>query len=362
MNISRRDVIAAAALGVAASPTIKSAAKPTKTVAPIAGSVTHRTIDANGIHIHIAEQGEGPLVLLCHGWPEGWYSWRHQLPALAAAGFHAVAPDMRGYGRTTAPPDIADYTLLHLVGDLVALVSALGKSQALVVGHDWGAAVAWHAALLRPDIFPAVVGLSVPFRQRGPAPPMRMLRQAGLHTFYQLYFQDPGVAEAEFERDPKDTVARIIGASTASVPASGSVLVLQPGKGFLDGLPRPEHLPSWLSDADVEHMAGEFAHSGFRGGLNYYRNIDRNWELLAPWIDATIRQPALYIGGTADPVITFAAGKASLDAMSATVPGLKQKLLLEGVGHWIQQERALQVNAALIEFAKGLNPEIESRR
>src|SRR5687768_14855606 len=161
--------------------------------------ISHRTIETNGISMHIAEAGSGPLVLLCHGWPESWYSWRHQLEALAAAGYHAVAPDMRGYGRTDKPLDIDQYTLLHLVGDMVGAVSALGRTEAAIVGHDWGAPVAWHSALLRPDVFKAVAGLSVPFRPRGPVPPTSMMPQTDDSVFYQLYFQEPGVAEREFE-------------------------------------------------------------------------------------------------------------------------------------------------------------------
>src|SRR5262245_16130978 len=161
--------------------------------------IQHRTIEANGIRMHLAEEGSGPLVVLCHGFPESWYSWRHQLPALAAAGFHAVAPDMRGYGATDAPDAIDRYTLLHLVGDVIGILDTLGAERAVVVGHDWGAPVAWHAALLRPDRIRGVVGLSVPYRLRGTAPPTGVMPQTDDAMFYQLYFQTPGVAEAELE-------------------------------------------------------------------------------------------------------------------------------------------------------------------
>src|SRR5271169_6215105 len=165
------------------------------------GGVTHRTVDANGIRLHFAEQGEGPLVVLCHGFPESWYSWRHQLLALSAAGFHAVAVDMRGYGQSDRPEGIDQYTLLHLVGDMVGLLDALGADQAVIVGHDWGAAVAWQAAQLRPDRFCGVIGLSVPFRARGPARPTTVMPQTDDTIWYQLYFQEPGVAEAEYDRN-----------------------------------------------------------------------------------------------------------------------------------------------------------------
>src|ERR1700726_1455392 len=165
--------------------------------------VTHRTLETNGIRMHLAEQGEGPLVVLCHGFPESWYSWRHQLPAVAAAGFHAVAPDMRGYGQTDRPEPIDQYTLFHLVGDMVGLLDELGEKQAVIAGHDWGAPVAWHAALMRPDRFRAVIGLSVPYRPRGSVAPTTVMPQNADASFYQLYFQAPGVAEAELEADTR---------------------------------------------------------------------------------------------------------------------------------------------------------------
>src|SRR6266481_950072 len=175
--------------------------------------VAHRTVETNGISMHLAEAGAGPLVVLCHGFPESWYSWRHQLHALAEAGFHAVAPDMRGYGQTDRPEEIDQYTLLHLVGDIVGLLDALGAEQAVIVGHDWGAPVGWHAALLRPDRFRAVIGLSVPYRPRGPVRPTSVMPQSEDAVFYQLYFQEPGVAEAEYDRN----VRRFIRATLYSI-------------------------------------------------------------------------------------------------------------------------------------------------
>ena len=311
-----------------------------------------RDVWTNGIRMHVAEQGAGPLVLLCHGFPEGWYSWRDQLTALAAAGYHAVAPDMRGYGRTDAPVEISSYTVLDLVGDMVGLVGALGEKRAIIVGHDWGANIAWHAALFRPDVFPAVAALSVPFRQRGPAPPLQMLRKAGQSTHYWFHFQEPGVAEAEFERDPRAALRRVLYSISGDAPPETRALTLQPGKGWLANTLDPEHLPHWLTDADLDHMAAEFSHSGFRGGLNWYRNIDRNWELTAPWAGASIHQPALFIAGSLDPVIAFGSGAAAVQALPAAVPGLVRTLLVEGAGHFIQQERPQIVNEALIVFLR----------
>lgn len=308
--------------------------------------IRHREVAANGIRFHLAEAGTGPLVLLCHGFPESWYSWRHQLTALAAAGFHAVAPDMRGYGGTDAPAAVDAYHMLHLVGDVVGLVAALGERQALLVGHDWGAAVVWQAALLRPDLFPAVAAMSVPFRPRGAAAPLRLLRKAGLDTHYWLYFQEEGVAEAEFERDPRLALRRMF----TGLAGEASPLYVQPGLGFLDGMTDPPALPEWLTDADLDTMAADFIRTGFRGGLNWYRNLDRNWELLAPWAGATIQQPALFIAGTNDPVIAPIAGRSPIDVMQAALPHLAPPVLIDGAGHFIQQERPAEVNAALLPF------------
>jgi pimeloyl-ACP methyl ester carboxylesterase len=314
-------------------------------------ATAHRDIEANGIRLQVAEQGEGPLVLCCHGWPEIAHSWRHQLPALAAAGYRAVAPDMRGYGGSDAPDAVDAYSLLHLVGDMVGLVAALGEREAVIIGHDWGASVAWTCAMLRPDVFRSVAALSVPFRPRGPAPPLAMLRAAGLHNFYWLYFQQPGVAEAEFERDPAASLRRILGGIGSGRPRDTSqVLTLPEGGGFLDLMPEPVPLPAWLPEADLAVMTAAFRRTGFRGGLNYYRNLDRNWELLAPWQGALIHQPALFVAGTRDPVIVGPMGRHALEALPQTVPGLRRTVMIEGAGHWIQQERPDEVNAALIHF------------
>src|SRR6202011_2755865 len=183
---------------------------------------TQRMIETNGIRLNIAEQGSGPLVLLCHGFPESWYSWRHQLSALAAAGFHAVAPDMRGYGGSDRPEAIDQYTLFHLAGDVVGLLDALEVKRAVIAGHDWGAPVAWHSALFRPDRFRAVIGLSVPFRPRGKVPPTSMMPRTADAQFYQLYFQEPGVAEAELERDPRQTVRNMLYGASGDAPRGGA--------------------------------------------------------------------------------------------------------------------------------------------
>jgi len=323
--------------------------------------VQHRMVETNDIRIHIAEQGVGPLVVLCHGFPECWYSWRHQLPALAEAGFHAVAPDMRGYGQSDRPDAIDQYTLVHLVGDMVGLLDALGAESAMIAGHDWGAPVAWHAALLRPDRFRAVIGLSVPFRPRGAVRPTTVMPQTDDAVFYQLYFQTPGVAEAEFERDVRTTLRRLLYSASGDAPR-GDASIVKPDTvgmvprrgGFLSRSMDASSLPPWLTEADLEFFVGEFARTGFRGGLNWYRNIDRNWELLAPFAGACVNVPALYIAGDRDLVVAFRGMDQLISNLSQFVPRLRRTLMLPGCGHWTQQERPEAVNAAMLDFLRGL--------
>jgi pimeloyl-ACP methyl ester carboxylesterase len=316
--------------------------------------ISHRMVETNGIHMHIAEQGEGPLIVLCHGFPESWYSWRHQLPALAAAGFHAVAPDMRGYGQTDRPDAIDQYTLFHLVGDIVGLLDALGEEKAVIAGHDWGAPVAWHAAQWRLDRFRAVIGLSVPFRPRGAGRPTTIMPQTEDAIFYQLYFQEPGVAEAEFERDPRLTLHSLLYWGSGDAPRGERRLGMVPkGGGFLGGRPVPI-LPPWLTESDLDFYAAEFARTGFRGGLNWYRNIDRNWELTASFAGKTIDVPALYVAGERDLVVSFPGMDQLIPNLTRFVPKLRQTIMLPDCGHWTQQERSAEVNAAMIDFLKSL--------
>jgi pimeloyl-ACP methyl ester carboxylesterase len=316
----------------------------------------HRIVEANGIHMHIAEQGSGPTVLLCHGFPECWYSWRHQLAALAAAGFHAVAPDMRGYGQTDAPQEIERYTLLHMVGDMLGLLEALGIAQAVIAGHDWGALVAWHAAQLRPDRFRAVIGLSVPFRARGPVPPTSVMPRTDDAVWYQLYFQEPGVAEAELDRNVRTSfrIGRInVSGDAPPRPQPFGMVPLQGGL-FARVPPVPPPLPAWLTEADIDYYTSEFTRTGFRGGLNWYRNIDRNWELLAPFDGMPVGVPALYIAGDRDPVVKFPGMDRHIADLPKLAPRLCGPIMLPGCGHIAQEERPAEVSAAIIDFIRGL--------
>jgi pimeloyl-ACP methyl ester carboxylesterase len=316
-------------------------------------SLKHRFVQVNGIKMHIAEQGEGPLVVLAHGFPELWYSWRHVLPALAAAGYHAVAPDMRGYGETDAPPNVQDYTQLQFVGDMVGLVHALGYEQAVIAGHDWGAPVAYNAANLRPDMFGAVILLSVPFGVRGeggvkPTEGMRKRAPAG-QQFYQTYFQTPGVAEKEFDADPMRTLRMLLYSLSGSIPKEHKWrYMFGVNEKALDGCTDPKQLPAWLKQYDLDYYAKEYSRTGFRGGLNWYRGQDIFWQETPFLIGRKLLQPTLYVGGMDDAVVEFA--RPGVDNLEKSVPNLWEKVLLPGVGHWTEQEAPAEVNRLILEF------------
>jgi pimeloyl-ACP methyl ester carboxylesterase len=324
--------------------------------------VTHRHIDTNGIRMHVAECGAGPLVVLCHGFPESWYSWRHQLSAFAEAGFRVVAPDMRGYGQTDRPEGIDQYTLLHLVGDMVGLLDAFEVADAVIIGHDWGAPVAWSSALLRPDRFRGVVGLSVPFWQRLPIRPTSLMNQNDQEMFYQLYFQTPGVAETELERDVRRTMRSLLYSGSGDAPRSPSdvaqssneVGMVPRNGGFLDRMMNPQTLPPWLTESDIDFYVQEFTRTGFRGGLNWYRTIDRSWELFAPFAGKQIVVPGLYIAGDRDLVVGFRGIDLILANLPHAVPQLRGTVFLKGCGHWTQQERPDEVNRAVLDFVRAL--------
>ncbi|WP_043631224.1 alpha/beta fold hydrolase [Nonomuraea candida] len=312
-------------------------------------NVTHRLVEVPGGRIHVAEQGSGPLVLLVHGFPESWYSWRHQLPAIAAAGFRAAAIDVRGYGRSSAPARVEDYRMLAHVADNAAVVRALGGGPAVVVGHDWGAPIAANSALLRSDLFRAVALLSVPYSPRGPHRPTDGFAAfGGDDEFYVSYFQRPGRAEAEIEPDVRGWLAGCYAALSAE---GGGAAFVSPGGRLRDRF--PEHgLPSWLSEEDLDVYAGEFERTGLTGALNRYRNVDRDWEDLAAWDGAPIAQPALFIGGALDETTTWMGG--AIKALPQTMPGMSGVHLLDGCGHWVQQERPDDVNRLLTDWLRAL--------
>jgi pimeloyl-ACP methyl ester carboxylesterase len=303
---------------------------------------------ANGIHQHVTEAGDGPVVLLCHGFPELGHSWRHQIKALADAGYRAIAPDMRGYGRTDAPADATRYSIMDLVGDMVGLLGALEVRQADVVGHDWGAPVAWTAAQLRPDIFTSVMGLSVPFAPRGKSSSLDSLRRAGRHRFYQLYFQEPGVAEADFQQDIAGTMRRMMWTLSGGPAELWSGMI--GAEGALAALSEPPSDMPWMSTQELAVYTAAFEASGLTGPLNWYRNIDRNWELTAPFQGALIQQPAWFITGERDPIYPHV--KPLVDLLPQTVPGHLGTTIIPNAGHWVQQEASGLVNDVLLEFLR----------
>lgn len=310
-------------------------------------------VDAAGTRIHCVEAGDGPLVLLVHGFPESWYSWRHQLPAFADAGYRAVAIDVRGYGRSSKPLAVDAYRMVRLVADNVAVVRALGADTATIVGHDWGAPIAWTSALLRPAVFTAVAGLSVPYSPPSPFRPLEMMRaMAGEEEFYVEYFQEPGRAEAEIETDVRDWLLGFMFSASGDAeppdPAAGTIATIPHGARMKDRFQRPDTMPDWLSDADLDVYASEFEHTGFRGALNRYRNVDRDWHDLAAWRDAPIEVPSLFIGGDRDGPTIW--GAPAIGAFDITLPRLHRSVILEGCGHWTQQERPDQVSEALLDF------------
>jgi pimeloyl-ACP methyl ester carboxylesterase len=314
-----------------------------------------RFVESNSIKLRIAEMGTGPLVLLVHGWPESWYSWRYQLPALAAAGYRAVAPDMRGYGKSDKPRAVADYDIHHVTADLVGLLDALGEKSAILIGHDWGAIVTWHAMLLHPQRFTALVAMSVPYGGRGPVPVTEALRRAlGENFNYILYFQEPGIAEREFDADPRAILSRLYLSPNSLRAAPQITDPKRSAGGWIPRLGAPKELPAWLDQADLDYYVAEFTAAGFRGGINYYRNFQRNWETTPQLRGATITAPVLFIAGDKDVVIRGATEQALTTSMKSAVPGLRSVRLLANTGHWVQQERPTQTNEAILQFLKSL--------
>lgn len=315
---------------------------------------TERLVETNGVQLRVVEAGDrgAPVVVLAHGFPELAYSWRHQIPVLAEAGYHVLAPDQRGYGGSSRPDAIEAYNIRELTTDIVGLLDDVGAERAVWVGHDWGAPVVWHAPLLHPARVAAVAALSVPATPRSHVAPTQAWRKTfGENFFYILYFQEPGVADAELNSDPARAIRRLMGGLRTDGDKAAGLRMVAPGpEGFIDRLPEPDALPDWISQDELDHYIAEFSRTGFTGGLNWYRNFDRNWELTADLADAKISVPCLFIGGTADPVLAFTRA----DRAAEIVSGPYQQLMIEGAGHWLQQERPDEVNTALLEFLNGL--------
>jgi pimeloyl-ACP methyl ester carboxylesterase len=289
-------------------------------------------VDVNGLGLEVAESGpaDGPLVLLLHGFPELGFSWRHQVPALAAAGYRVMVPDMRGFGGSDAPEAVEAYSMSSLTKDVVGLIEHAGESQAIVIGHDWGADVAWKTAWMHPERVKAVGGLSVPFVPRAPAQPIPIMRRHLGEGFYIVWFQQQGPPEAALAKD----VRRTLSTKRQWDPA------------WAENADENPSTPSFMTDEELQVYVDAYERTGFRGGLNYYRNIDRSWAETAPFADRRIEQPAFFLTGSRDPVTKFMPAA----AMDGWVTDLRVSLQIEGAGHWVNQERPDEVNAALLDW------------
>ncbi|MDQ1403433.1 MAG: hypothetical protein QOG03_1749 [Actinomycetota bacterium] len=309
--------------------------------------IRHRQVEVNGNELHLVEAGEGPAVILGHGFPELWYSWRHQLPALAAAGYHAIAFDQRGYGDSGKPEAIADYDIVHLSDDLLGILDVVGDDQGVFVGHDWGTPPVWATAQRAPERVKAVVAMSVPLSPRSSGPPIAIFKAIfGDTFFYILYFQEPGVAEGELDPQAERFHRGFLYSISGDAPPGSFKVMPAAGTGLLDCLTFPDELPAWLTEDDLSTYAQTFTKTGYRGGLNFYRNFDRNWEASAAWDGTLIEAPTLFIAGEKDPVLLMSPP----DRMTPLVPGLRQTVIVDGAGHWVQQERPDEVNRALLTF------------
>ena len=318
-----------------------------------------RTLDVGrGISIRAALEGDGPLVVMVHGFPESWYSWRHQMAPIAAAGFTACAIDVRGYGGSSKPHPVADYAMNHMVDDVVGVVDALSPdAPGILLGHDWGAPIVWNTALTRPDRIRAVGALSVPYTGVPPRPFNHIFDEVFTKKgrfFYQAYFQAEGVAEAELEADLRGFVRKFLFAISGDAPDGTWPNNKTTADGLLSGLPDPEPFPAWASEADIGYFVGEFERSGLRGPINRYRNHEADFAFLDPFRDRRIEQPALFIGGTRDPAYSLIGRTDPMPVMRTHVPDLRVAEVLEGCGHWTQQERPAEVNALIVPWLKGL--------
>jgi pimeloyl-ACP methyl ester carboxylesterase len=313
------------------------------------------TVQTNGIRLRVAIAGKGPLIVLVHGWPESWYSWRHQIAPLAAAGYRVAAPDVRGYGGSDKPHAIEAYSIREMCADIAGLIEALGEKQAILIGHDWGAPIVWNTSLFFPEKVRAVAGLSVPHTGRGPAPRVELFKSIFKDRFfYQVYFQQEGVAEAEFEADVRTALRKIYYGASGDRRKMGPGPVKPADARYLDGLVDPDPLPAWLTPADLDYYTREFERSGFRGPLNRYRTSELDFAEQADIAERKIEQPSAFIAGSLEPVLAFIPGVDMVALMRERVSDLRLVKIIDGAGHWVQQERPAEVNAALLEFLQGL--------
>jgi pimeloyl-ACP methyl ester carboxylesterase len=315
-------------------------------------SFNHCFAEVNGIRMHYIDEGQGPLVILLHGFPYLWYMWRRQIGALAAAGFRVVVPDQRGFGQTDRPDAIEAYDISQSVGDMVGLMKALGETSAVIVGHDLGAWVAQAAAMLRPDLFRGLVMLNTPVPPRGKVKPTIGLREmAKGRVYHHLYFQQIGKPDREFASDPRKTLRSVFySVSGSAVGAERWRLFVEAGEPILNAFTEPKEFPSWLSARAIDYYVDEYTRTGFTSAINYYRCRDRNWEITSFLDGAVVRQPSLFIGGAADPSLEPVEIRSVYDGLDTYLPGLQKKVLLPGVGHAAAEESADQVNALLLEF------------
>jgi pimeloyl-ACP methyl ester carboxylesterase len=315
---------------------------------------TFKMVETRGVRLRVMVEGRGPLCVLVHGWPESWYSWRHQIDPLVAAGYRVAALDVRGYGGSDKPQAIEAYDLIELSDDVLGVIDALaGADSAILIGHDWGAPIVWTSAIRHRERVRAVIGMSVPHLGRGKQPAIETFKQVYKDRFfYQIYFQAPGVAEAELEADIPATLRKVY------YNSSGVIGMAKRDKGpdakFLDELIDPDPLPDWLTQADVDYYVSQFKGSGFRGPLNRYRNQQRDHALLPELAERKIEQPALFIAGERDPVLGFVPGIDLLERMDRWYTDLRGKILIPDAGHWVQQEKPQAVNDAISSFLRSL--------
>ena len=310
-------------------------------------------IETNGVRLRCVVQGQGPLVILVHGWPESWYSWRHQIGPLAAAGYRVCVPDVRGYGGSDKPQPVEAYDMESLTGDIAGLIDALRADDAILVGHDWGAPIVYVTSILHRTKVRAVCGMSVAYTGRPPVPATKIFAKAFAGKFFYMnYFQKEGVAEAEFEADLPRALSTIYHRASGDRPRDSVFQAKAPSATFLEGTSPPETLPAWLTDEDLAYYVSQFEQSGMRGPINRYRNFERDWEALPQLADENITQPSFFIAGTRDPVLTMFTGADTLAKMKSLAGDFRGERLIEGIGHWVQQEAPEETNAALLGFLK----------